>query len=72
MKEAAYKAMFPALRPTWKELTYHNAGKNTKPQLLYQSRDVKIHVSVSHDGDYVFTSVMVEAPKSSVYSDPTC
>ena len=64
VKEAAYKAMFPALRPTWKELTYRNDGKNPKPQLLYQSTDVKIHASVSHDGDYVFTSVMVETPKS--------
>ena len=60
-KEAAYKAVFPTLRPTCKELTYRSSSKYSKPQLLYDVHQVgKIHVSASHDGDYVFTSVVVE------------
>ncbi|KAF8351520.1 4'-phosphopantetheinyl transferase [Amanita rubescens] len=64
IKEAAYKAVFPTLRPTWKELTYRSSSKCSKPQLLYHAQDVhpvgKFHVSASHDGDYIFTSVVVE------------
>ncbi|EJF62931.1 4'-phosphopantetheinyl transferase [Dichomitus squalens LYAD-421 SS1] len=68
IKEAAYKAVFP-LRPTWKNFTYHSlsADGQRKPWLEYHSdapgRDLgKIHASVSHDGDYVFTTVLAEAP----------
>lgn len=71
VKEAAYKAMFPVARPTWKDLTYHGAkvadnGQWRKPSLTYRppasSIPVigQIHVSVSHDGDYVYASVLVE------------
>ncbi|KAF8897475.1 4'-phosphopantetheinyl transferase superfamily [Infundibulicybe gibba] len=62
VKEAAYKAVYPTARPTWKELTYNGlAGEGTKPSLVYETGDVgRIHVSVSHDGDYVFASVLVE------------
>ncbi|KIL70119.1 hypothetical protein M378DRAFT_116994 [Amanita muscaria Koide BX008] len=67
VKEAAYKAMYPMLRPSWKELTYNNDGR--KPSLLIQPHvpqdTLKLgssHVSVSHDGDYVFASVVLEAP----------
>jgi holo-[acyl-carrier protein] synthase len=71
VKEAAYKAMFPVVRPTWKDLTYHGAkvaddGQWLKPSLTYRppasSIPVigRIHVSVSHDGDYVYASVLVE------------
>ena len=68
VKEAAYKAMFPVARPTWKDLTYHGAkvADNRKPSLTYRppasSIPVigQIHVSVSHDGDYVYASVLVE------------
>jgi holo-[acyl-carrier protein] synthase len=70
VKEAAYKALYPVARPTWKELTYQSPGKNnTRPILLYQpsfdrnARDLsgwRFHVSVSHDGDYICSSVVVE------------
>jgi len=68
LKEAAYKAMFPHLRPTWKEFTYRglDTQQNIKPLLIHTPLDQetsvvgKIHCSISHDGDYVFTTVLVE------------
>ena len=66
MKEAAYKALYPTSRPTWKELSYHGVDRiaKQKPGLEYTPRitgePVKLHVSVSHDGDYVFTTVLAE------------
>ncbi|KAF8627189.1 hypothetical protein AX15_004507 [Amanita polypyramis BW_CC] len=69
VKEATYKALYPTLRPSWKELTYHSDGNTPKPLLCYQPHDPqdacklgRTHVSVSHDGEYVFTSVVVESP----------
>ncbi|KAJ7095321.1 4'-phosphopantetheinyl transferase superfamily [Mycena belliarum] len=65
VKEAAYKALYPHLRPTWKDLTYRGLDNGHKPVLLYYPKDNgnlgEIHVSVSHDGDYVFASVLVQA-----------
>ena len=65
VKEAAYKAVFPVLRPTWKDFTFHPVSNDgmRKPLLEYHSKGVlgKVHASVSHDGDYVFTTVLVEA-----------
>jgi holo-[acyl-carrier protein] synthase len=73
VKEAAYKALYPAVSPTWKELTYRGldgeegSRKPTltyHPLLPYESKKVgRMHVSVSHDGDYVLTSVLVEGVK---------
>ncbi|KAF8913840.1 4'-phosphopantetheinyl transferase [Gymnopilus junonius] len=70
VKEAAFKAMYPVVRPSWKEVTYYgisNGGQ--KPYITYQpgvpvnaERIGKMHVSVSHDGDYVYSSVIVEEP----------
>jgi holo-[acyl-carrier protein] synthase len=69
VKEAAYKALYPAHVATWKELTYRSLHEGTRPSLVLQSVrlqqqivDVKLHVSVSHDGDYVFASVVAERP----------
>ncbi|KAI0773873.1 4'-phosphopantetheinyl transferase [Fomes fomentarius] len=73
VKEATYKAVFPVFRPTWKDLTFHSLSSDgaRKPYLEYHpglhSHNQlmgKIHASVSHDGDYVFTTVIVEAPPS--------
>jgi len=65
VKEAAYKAMAP-IKPTWKELTYYRCPGH-KPRLLFhptlETKSATIgtkHVSVSHDGEYVFASVLVE------------
>ncbi|KAJ7593456.1 4'-phosphopantetheinyl transferase, partial [Mycena floridula] len=63
MKEAAYKALYPHFRPTWKDLTYRGLDKVTgaRPVLEYKE-SIKLHSSVSHDGEYVFASVIVERP----------
>ena len=68
VKEAAYKALYPHARPTWKELTFldgpsHINGK--KPVLRYlpehsATPSVLLHASISHDGDYVFATVLAE------------
>jgi holo-[acyl-carrier protein] synthase len=67
VKEAAYKALYP-IRPTWKEVTYSsfNEATGVKPTLVYRPvHDVgpanKVHVSVSHDGDYVYAQVIAES-----------
>ncbi|KAG6872798.1 hypothetical protein C0995_006527 [Termitomyces sp. Mi166 len=72
VKEAAYKAMYPIVQPIWRELSYRGLGDGPvrpKPVLEYhplvlfdKSKIGPIHVSVSHDGEYVFTSVTVESP----------
>lgn len=70
MKEAVYKAVYPTIKPTWKEFSYRGLQDGLKPLLLYhpyvQSEGRKlgdIHVSVSHDGEYIFASVLVEDPR---------
>ncbi|KAG2118816.1 4'-phosphopantetheinyl transferase superfamily [Suillus discolor] len=68
VKEAAYKALYP-IRPTWKEVTYlsFNGTTGVKPTLVYHPvrNDVgpanKLHVSASHDGDYVYAQVIAES-----------
>ncbi|KAF8231866.1 4'-phosphopantetheinyl transferase [Tricholoma matsutake] len=71
LKEAAYKAMYPEMRPTWKELTYRGLcprKDGLKPALVYhpiiavESTKVgRMHISISHDGDYVIAFVTIEA-----------
>ncbi|KAF5393965.1 hypothetical protein D9757_000086 [Collybiopsis confluens] len=64
LKEAAYKAVYPTFRPTWKDITYHSLGEletASKPCLSYKSHpNLTLHCSVSHDGDYVFATVIAE------------
>ena len=68
MKEAAYKALYPTIRPAWKELTYESLSEaGQKPRLEYHPAsipsvrpNVRMHVSVSHDGGYIFSSVLAE------------
>ena len=70
MKEAAYKALYPKWKPTWKELSYFSADPLThrKPGLRFHSIAEKdklgLHVSVSHDGDNVVTMVLAESMES--------
>ena len=57
--------MYPAVKASWKELTYEkNSGKPTLryDPILYANRYKigRTHVSVSHDGDYVYSSVLIE------------
>ncbi|KAF9569041.1 4'-phosphopantetheinyl transferase [Agrocybe pediades] len=67
VKEAAYKAMYPVVKPTWKEITYRGlTSQGHKPSIEYTSSNDdgtkigRMHVSVSHDGDYVYSTVLVE------------
>ncbi|GAA5979650.1 hypothetical protein JCM5350_003794 [Sporobolomyces pararoseus] len=66
-KEAAYKALYPHYRMTWKDLVVSKRDK--KPQLdfsqpfLSQNRnldDIKMHLSISHDGDMMVAYVVAE------------
>ena len=57
--------MYPVVKASWKELTYEkNSGKPTLryDPILYANRYKigRTHVSVSHDGDYVYSSVLIE------------
>ncbi|KAI0069053.1 4'-phosphopantetheinyl transferase [Artomyces pyxidatus] len=68
VKEAAYKAFYPVLKPTWKDLTFLRAGNSQKPVLTYHPRaetaqrsPFRLHASVSHDGLYVVSTVLVES-----------
>jgi holo-[acyl-carrier protein] synthase len=63
-KEAAYKAMYPRFRPTWKDLDVAKAD-GLKPSLRYCASGagklgLRFHLSVSHDGDYTVATVLVE------------
>lgn len=68
VKEAAYKALHP-LRPTWKELTYtsFDVKNGLKPALVYTTSlgpgatPARLHVSASHDGEYIVASVLAES-----------
>ncbi|KDR83806.1 hypothetical protein GALMADRAFT_37747, partial [Galerina marginata CBS 339.88] len=68
VKEAAYKAMYPAIQLSWKEITYHSTSTlGQKPFIIYHplaaentKKVGRTHVSVSHDGEYVYSSVLVE------------
>ena len=65
MKEAAYKALYP-LKATWKELTYTMFDPQTgsKPALVCHpsgGQRPSLHVSVSHDVEYILAYVVAEA-----------
>ncbi|KAI6151983.1 4'-phosphopantetheinyl transferase [Pisolithus tinctorius] len=68
VKEAVYKALYP-LRPTWKELTYtsFDVKNGLKPALVYttslgpDATPARLHVSASHDGEYIVASVLAES-----------
>ncbi|KAI9510449.1 4'-phosphopantetheinyl transferase [Russula earlei] len=69
VKEAVYKAVCPTLKPTWKDFTLRQCARSPKPDLVYHPKDDllslrlgQIHTSASHDGDYVFATVIVERP----------
>lgn len=62
VKEAAYKALYPLYKPTWKDLTVSKVlGSGGKPNLTLENfAEVKLHVSVSHDGEYTVANVLAE------------
>lgn len=63
VKEAAYKALSPLYKPTWKHLTVSKVpGGRGKPSITFEGFvEVKLHVSVSHDGEYTVANVLAEA-----------
>jgi len=63
VKEAAYKALFPNYNPTWKELLVSKepSSDGGKPRLRFERfENVRLHVSVSHDGEYAVANVLAE------------
>lgn len=63
IKEAAYKALFPNYRPSWKVLSVSKdpGSDGGKPELRFgKFENVRSHVSVSHDGEYIVASVLAE------------
>jgi holo-[acyl-carrier protein] synthase len=69
VKEAVYKAVYPIVKPTWRDFTLQKPAGSPKPDLVYHPKDSqlslrlgRIHTSVSHDGDYTFATVIVELP----------
>ncbi|GAA5822362.1 hypothetical protein JCM5353_001584 [Sporobolomyces roseus] len=73
-KEATYKALYPHVKPTWKDLVVKKPDKKPllefSPSFLSASNpqhslngaldELKMHLSVSHDGDMVVAYVVVE------------
>lgn len=65
VKEAAYKALYPSIRLTWKDLAFIRENASPKPVLNLESPKLdnphlKMHASVSHDGEYIVAQVLAE------------
>ncbi|RUS22898.1 4'-phosphopantetheinyl transferase [Jimgerdemannia flammicorona] len=62
-KEAAFKALYPRHRLTWKEVTMVKLEAG-KPYLLIDDAAklgiTGAHVSISHDGEYAIAQVLLE------------
>lgn len=72
MKEAAYKALYPVKRLTWKELAYGPLDAlEGKPVLEIlsadSSRTPRLHASVSHDADFVCAVVVAESLNTNLH-----
>ncbi|CAB5396331.1 unnamed protein product [Rhizophagus irregularis] len=65
LKEAAYKALFPHYRLTWKDISISKIKE--KPYLMIHNvsqkgnNNIKVHSSVSHDEKYVISQVLIES-----------
>jgi holo-[acyl-carrier protein] synthase len=65
-KEALYKAVYPAFKPTWKDVSIVKAKEGLKPTLVFEEagqlggKRLNAHMSVSHDGEYLVVGVVVE------------
>lgn len=73
-KEAAYKALYPLMRLSWKDLSVTKGPDGLKPHLIFSEESrahltleypPRLHLSVSHDGDYVISFVVAEATTTS-------
>ncbi|KZT62361.1 4'-phosphopantetheinyl transferase [Calocera cornea HHB12733] len=63
-KESLFKAASPGLALTWQDVSIvkHRKGK---PRVVIENPDIvnrlgKIHLSISHDGDYLTTMTVIE------------
>ncbi|KIJ45753.1 hypothetical protein M422DRAFT_166557, partial [Sphaerobolus stellatus SS14] len=63
VKEATYKALQPKLPVQWKDISFlaDSSSGSRKPLLEISQSNLKLHSSVSHDGDYVIAMVIVES-----------
>ena len=64
-KEAAYKALYPRVQATWKDLSLVRGASGLKPELVWegdraQGQGITMHCSLSHDADLVMAYVIVE------------
>jgi holo-[acyl-carrier protein] synthase len=79
VKEATYKALYPGAIPTWGMVSYIGADTKTlskpslqlAPELAREAGAGETHVSVTHDGEYVFAQVLVERKRVSLGMDDT-
>lgn len=75
MKEAAYKALFPTIKVSWKQLSFTKLPGNPKPVLKVDTEldglDFlgDLHASISHDGEYVVAYVIAEKSSMAVRQD---
>lgn len=75
-KEAAYKALYPAVIPRWADLTVSKQGP--KPVLSFSNSPrfprpsepdfdrIRMHLSVSHDADLLIAYVVAEVRETQV------
>ncbi|EGF99144.1 uncharacterized protein MELLADRAFT_68807 [Melampsora larici-populina 98AG31] len=90
-KEAAFKALYPTFKPTWKELSvlkdqqirlafmanpsnlqhaFFESLSSKKPMIIFQPKNAAkiplpdLHMSLSHDGDYVVAIVVASSEGS--------
>lgn len=61
-KEATFKACYPSLRLTWKQVETWKAGPKPMVRLLDMPNEqtLQLHLSISHDGEYVVGYVVAE------------
>jgi len=62
IKEAVYKACYPKQKLKWKQIEIWKI-KDTKPYVTIHPpiQNTVIHISVSHDGDYVHAIAIAES-----------
>lgn len=62
IKEAAFKAVFPRIRPRAREVAIRKVDGKPFATILQQggAAAIRLHSSVSHDGDYILATVIAE------------
>ncbi|KAI7900423.1 4'-phosphopantetheinyl transferase [Cokeromyces recurvatus] len=64
IKEATYKALYPIHKLEWKQVTSFNLENKGKPEIDIVNSEKygiqKAHLSLSHDGEYAISQVILE------------